>query len=96
LRPSIDQQQSSTSREALRAAPPLVAREEETELLQRWWEQAKAGDGQVVLIAAEPGIGKSRIAQTVLERCITSPCVPLAAVREARAGAIGSASDARR
>jgi class 3 adenylate cyclase len=55
--------------EALRAATtPLVGRAEEIELLQRRWEQAKQGDGQVVLIAGEPGIGKSRIAQTLLER----------------------------
>jgi predicted ATP-dependent serine protease len=55
--------------EALRAATtPLVGRDEEIDLLGRQWEQAKAGDGQVVLISGEPGIGKSRIAQTVVER----------------------------
>jgi hypothetical protein len=38
--------------EALRAATtPLVGREEEIELLQRRWGQAKRGDGQVVLIS---------------------------------------------
>jgi class 3 adenylate cyclase/tetratricopeptide (TPR) repeat protein len=60
--------------EALRAATtPLVGRSEEIELLQRRWEQAKRGDGQVVLISGESGIGKSRIAQTVLERISTEP-----------------------
>jgi class 3 adenylate cyclase len=55
--------------EALRsAAAPLVGRSEEIELPLRRWEQAKTGDGQVVLISGEPGIGKSRIAQTVVER----------------------------
>ena len=55
--------------EALRTvSTPLVGRSEEIELLLRRWEQAKAGDGCVVLISGEPGIGKSRIAQTVLER----------------------------
>jgi class 3 adenylate cyclase len=55
--------------EALRAVTtPLVGRDEEIDLLMRRWEQAKRGDGQVVLIAGEPGIGKSRIAQTVVER----------------------------
>ena len=60
--------------EALRTATtPLVGRDEETELLLRRWEQAKRGDGQVVLIAGEPGIGKSRIAQTVVERISGEP-----------------------
>jgi class 3 adenylate cyclase/predicted ATPase len=60
--------------EALRTATtPLVGRDEETELLLRRWEQAKRGDGQVVLIAGEPGIGKSRLAQTVLERLSGEP-----------------------
>ena len=55
--------------EALRTvSTPLVGRGEEIELLLRRWEQAKAGDGCVVLISGEPGIGKSRIAQTMLER----------------------------
>jgi hypothetical protein len=60
--------------EALRsAATPLVGRDEEIELLLRRWGQAKAGDGQVVLISGEPGIGKSRVAQTVVERISAEP-----------------------
>jgi class 3 adenylate cyclase/predicted ATPase len=47
---------------------PLVGREEELDLLLRRWQQAKAGDGSVVLISGEPGIGKSRIVQVLLER----------------------------
>jgi class 3 adenylate cyclase len=55
--------------EALRTATtPLVGREEEVDLLLRRWEEAKRGDGCVVLISGEPGIGKSRIAQTIAER----------------------------
>ena len=48
--------------EALRgsALSPLVGRDEEIDLLLRRWARAKAGDGQVVLISGEPGIGKSR------------------------------------
>jgi class 3 adenylate cyclase/tetratricopeptide (TPR) repeat protein len=54
---------------ALRTAnTPLVDRHEEIELLMRRWEQAKRGDGCAVLIAGEPGIGKSRIAETVVQR----------------------------
>ena len=55
--------------EALRTTTtPLVGRDEEMELLMRRWAQAKAGDGCVVLISGEPGIGKSRIAETLHER----------------------------
>ena len=60
--------------EALRAAStPLIGREEEIALLTRRWERAKAGDGSVVLIVGEPGIGKSRIAQTLLEQLGKEP-----------------------
>ena len=60
--------------EALRAATtPLVGRDEEIELLMRRWAQAKAGDGSIVLISGEPGIGKSRIAQTMQERLSLEP-----------------------
>jgi hypothetical protein len=48
--------------EALRSgAMPLFGRGEELDLLSRRWQQAKAGDGRVVLISGEPGIGKSRL-----------------------------------
>ena len=49
--------------EALRSASvtPLVGRQEEMELLQRRWQQLKDGEGRVVLLAGEPGIGKSRL-----------------------------------
>ncbi len=50
------------------ALTPLVGREEELDLLLRRWREAKAGEGAVVLLAGEAGIGKSRIAQTLVER----------------------------
>jgi class 3 adenylate cyclase/predicted ATPase len=51
--------------EALRppVLTPLVGRGEEIELLGRRWAQAKAGSGRVVLISAEPGIGKARLVE---------------------------------
>src|SRR5262245_41264977 len=52
---------------------PLVGRDEEIELLLRGWEQAKTGEGRVVAIAAEPGIGKSRLAEAVEERIAAEP-----------------------
>ncbi|MBI3799917.1 MAG: AAA family ATPase, partial [Deltaproteobacteria bacterium] len=50
---------------------PLVGREEELGLLRRRWEQAKAGEGQVVLLSGEPGIGKSRLVQALKEHVST-------------------------
>ena len=49
---------------------PLVGREEELRLLQRHWERAKAGEGQVVLLSGEAGIGKSRLVQEMKEQVV--------------------------
>ena len=46
----------------------LVGREEELELLLRRWSRAKTGEGQVVLLSGEAGIGKSRLTAALLER----------------------------
>src|SRR5947207_2126540 len=52
--------------EALRSGTtPLVGREEELDLLQRRWQQARSGEGRVVLISGEPGIGKSRLTAAI-------------------------------
>ena len=51
----------------------LVGREEELELLLRRWAKAKAGEGQVVLLSGEAGIGKSRLTAALLERLATEP-----------------------
>ena len=51
----------------------LVGREEELELLLRRWAKAKTGEGQVVLLSGEAGIGKSRLTAALLERLATEP-----------------------
>src|ERR1700722_5594267 len=61
--------------EALHASgmTALVGREEERELLLRRWSGAKTGEGQVVLLAGEAGIGKSRLAAALLESLSSEP-----------------------
>jgi class 3 adenylate cyclase/tetratricopeptide (TPR) repeat protein len=55
--------------EALRSGEtPLVGRDEELELLERRWQQIKAGVGRVVLISGEPGLGKSRLVSAFEQR----------------------------
>jgi len=71
LRPSL----VASRFEALRgsALTPLIGRDEEIDSLMRRWERAKAGDGQVVLLSGEPGIGKSRIVAVLMERLQAEP-----------------------
>jgi class 3 adenylate cyclase len=51
----------------------LVGREEELELLLRRWSKAKTGEGQVVLLSGEAGIGKSRLTAALLEHLAAEP-----------------------
>lgn len=70
--------------EALRSGEtPLVGRDEEIELLFKRWQQAKNGEGQVALLSGEPGIGKSRLIASLLDRaalesfvCLRYFCTP--------------------
>jgi class 3 adenylate cyclase len=61
--------------EALHASglTELVGREEELELLLRRWSKAKTGEGQVVLLSGEAGIGKSRLTAALLEKLTGEP-----------------------
>jgi predicted AAA+ superfamily ATPase len=51
----------------------LVGREEELELLLRRWSKAKTGEGQVVMLSGEAGIGKSRLTASLMERLVSEP-----------------------
>jgi predicted ATPase/class 3 adenylate cyclase len=56
---------------------PLVGREEELHLLLARWRRAADGEGQVVLLSGEPGIGKSRIVQALREQLTGERYTPL-------------------
>ena len=56
-----------------RALAPLVGREEELDLLRRRWEQTLRGEGQLVQVVGEPGIGKSRLIEEFRLRLGESP-----------------------
>jgi predicted ATPase len=60
--------------EALRSGDlPLIGRAEELALLQRRWSEAKSGEGRVVLLCGEPGIGKSRLSAAFAEHLRAEP-----------------------
>jgi class 3 adenylate cyclase len=60
--------------EALRSGTtPLVGRDEELDLLLRRWQQAKSGEGRVVLVSGEPGIGKSRLTAALSQHIESEP-----------------------
>ena len=75
LRPSI----VASRFEALRGAAltPLVGREEEIDLLLRRCARAEAGQGHVVLVSGEPGIGKSRLTVALADRLPAEPRIRL-------------------
>jgi class 3 adenylate cyclase/tetratricopeptide (TPR) repeat protein/ribosomal protein L40E len=68
---------------AARGLTPYVGREDEMRMLESRWELAREGEGQMVLIAGEPGIGKSRalrqfrgMLDPTLHRWLESACDP--------------------
>ena len=52
---------------------PLVGRDEEIAMLMRRWERARQGEGQLVLIVGEPGLGKSRLIEELRIRLRDTP-----------------------
>lgn len=56
---------------------PLIGRDEELELLLRRWQHSKRGEGCVVVLTGQPGIGKSHIALALQERLQTEPHITL-------------------
>jgi DNA-binding winged helix-turn-helix (wHTH) protein/predicted ATPase/class 3 adenylate cyclase len=52
---------------------PLVGRDEEIDLLLRRWARAKAGDGQIMLVSGEAGLGKSRTTAALEDRLHAEP-----------------------
>jgi class 3 adenylate cyclase/tetratricopeptide (TPR) repeat protein len=52
---------------------PFIGRELEMALLMERFERASTGEGQVVLLSGEAGMGKSRMVQTLCERLSTTP-----------------------
>ena len=60
-------------RSGQRNLTPLVGRDDETAMLMRRWERARQGDGQLVLIVGEPGLGKSRLIEEFHARLSEAP-----------------------
>ena len=60
-------------RSGQRHLTPLVGRDEEITMLMRRWERARQGEGQLVLIVGEPGLGKSRLIEEFHARLRDTP-----------------------
>ena len=60
-------------RSGQRNLTPLVGRDEETAMLMRRWDRARQGNGQLVLIVGEPGLGKSRLIEEFHSRLSDTP-----------------------
>jgi len=60
-------------RSGARQLTPLVGRDDEMTTLMRRWERARQGDGQLLLIVGEPGLGKSRLVEEFRSRLADTP-----------------------
>src|SRR5262249_6588391 len=70
-RPSVTRRRSHGA--ALRALTPFVDREDEMRLLLSRWERTREGQGQLVVVVGEPGIGKSRLVDEFRTRIKDAP-----------------------
>jgi class 3 adenylate cyclase/predicted ATPase len=61
------------ARAGIASMTPIVGREQELALLRERWHQAKAGEGQMVLLGGEAGIGKSRITEALIQELQDEP-----------------------
>ncbi len=75
LRPSALESRFEARQE--RGIVPLVGREEELELLQRRWREVQSGEGRVVLLTGESGVGKSRMLRALQDRLADEPHIRL-------------------
>jgi class 3 adenylate cyclase/predicted ATPase len=75
----VRESQARSRFHALRAPEltPLVNREQELAELRRQWESARSGRGRAVLIASEPGVGKSRLVDELARRIVSRQGVRL-------------------
>jgi class 3 adenylate cyclase len=61
-----------------RGLTPLIGRESEVSLLLERWQQVQEGQGQVILLGGEAGIGKSRLAQVLQDHAVSEGYTRLA------------------
>jgi class 3 adenylate cyclase/tetratricopeptide (TPR) repeat protein len=80
IQPNVERQRIPGG--AARVRTPFVGREEETRLLLSRWERAREGQGQVVLVVGEPGIGKSRLVEEFRARIKDDPHLWIAGTGE--------------
>ena len=74
----VERERDSESRYEARRTSwqlPLIGREQELDLLQERWRQATLGEGQMVILSGEAGIGKSRITQALMDVISEQPHV---------------------
>ena len=62
---------------ALADAQGFVGRDKELSAMDRTWQRVRTGSRHVLLIAGEPGIGKTRLIGEFARRCLSTPATTL-------------------